>query len=60
MLVYRTIAKRIFWQFDSIIIQSLTDILPLFCTPTWLSHYVSENQELRALVITADTLGIEI
>ena len=42
MLVYRTIAKKIFWEFDSIITQNLSDILPLFCTPTWPSHYVSE------------------
>ena len=25
--------------------QNLSDILPLFCTPTWPSHHVSENQE---------------
>ena len=24
--------------------QNLSDILPLFCTPTWLSYHVSENQ----------------
>ena len=46
MLVYRTIAKKVFWEFDSIIMQNLSDILPLFCTPTWPSHHVSENQEL--------------
>ena len=45
MLVYRTIVKKVFWKFDSIIMQNLSDILPLFCTPTWLSHHVSENQE---------------
>ena len=45
MLVYRTIAKKVFWEFDSIIMQNLSDILPLFCTPTWPSHHVSENQE---------------
>ena len=27
---------------------NLSDILPLFCTPTWLSHHVSQNQELGA------------
>ena len=46
MLVYRTIAQKFFWEFDSIIMQNLSDILPLFCTPAWPSHHVSENQEL--------------
>ena len=32
MLVYRTIAQKFFWEFDSIIVQNLSDILPLFCT----------------------------
>ena len=45
MSVYRTIPKKVFWEFDSIIMQNLSDILPLFCTPTWPSHHVSENQE---------------
>ena len=31
---------------NSIIMQNLSDILPLFCAPTWPSHHVSENQEL--------------
>ena len=35
MLVYRTIAKKVFWEFDSIIMQNLSDNLPLFCTQTW-------------------------
>ena len=46
MLVYRTITKKIFWEFDSIIMQNLSDILPLFCTPACPSYHVSENQEL--------------
>ena len=41
MLVYRTIAKKVFWDFDSIIVQNLSDVLPLFCAPTWPSHHVS-------------------
>ena len=45
MLEYRTIVKKVFWEFDSIIMQNLSDILPSFCTPTWPSHHVSENQE---------------
>ena len=44
MLVYRTIAKEVFWEFDSIIMQNLSDIVPLFCTPKWPSHHVGENQ----------------
>ena len=48
MLVYRIIAKKFFWEFDSIIMQNLSDILPLFCTPTWPSPHVSENQELSS------------
>ena len=44
ILAYR-IAKKVFWEFDSITMQNSNDILPLFCTPTWPSHHVSENQE---------------
>ena len=40
---YRTIAKKVFSEFDSIIMQNLSDILPLFCTPTWSSHHVGET-----------------
>ena len=45
MLVYRATAKKVFWEFDSIVMQNLSNILPLFCTPTWPSHHASENQE---------------
>ena len=31
MLVNRTIVKKVFAEFDSIIMQSVSDILPLFC-----------------------------
>ena len=44
--MYQTKAKKDFWEFDSIIMQNLGDILPLFCSPTLPSHHVSENQEL--------------
>ena len=44
MLVYSTITKKVFWEFDSIIMQNLSDILPLFCPPTWTYH-VSEKQQ---------------
>ena len=42
-------SQKVFWEFDSIIMQSLSSILPLFCTPTWPSHHVSENQELNSI-----------
>ena len=31
---------------NSIIMQNLSDTLPLFCASTWPSHHMSENQEL--------------
>ena len=34
MLVYRTIAEKVFWEFEFVIMQNLSDILPLFCAPT--------------------------
>ena len=46
MLVYRTMVKEVFWEFGSIIMQNLSDILPLFCTPTCPPHHVSATQEL--------------
>ena len=56
MLVYRTIVKKVFWEFDSIIMQNLSDILPLFCTPTWPSHHVSENQEYHKKTLISTLL----
>ena len=47
MLVYRTIVKKVFRDFDSIIMQNFSDILPLFYRPTWLSHRVSETKNSR-------------
>ena len=47
MLVYRTMVKEVFWEFGSIIMQNLSDILPLFCTPTCPPHHVSATQELH-------------
>jgi len=29
--------------------QNLSSILPLFCTPTWPFHHVSEKQELNSI-----------
>ena len=49
MLVFRSTAKKVFGEFDSIIMQNFSDILPLFCTPRWPSHHVSENQEYLSL-----------
>ena len=47
MLVYRTMAKKqVFWEFDSIIMQNLNDILLLFCTPTCPPNHVSATKEL--------------
>ena len=37
MLVYRTIAEKVFWEFEFVIMQNLSDIL--------LSHHLTENQE---------------
>ena len=45
MLMYQTIGKIFFRELGSIIIQNLSDILPLLYTQTWQSHKVNENQE---------------
>jgi len=47
MVVYRTIVEKVFWEFDSIIMQNLSDILPFFGTSAWPSHQVSENHEFQ-------------
>ena len=39
--------KMAFSEFDSNIMQNLSNILPLFCAPTWPSHHLSKNQEYR-------------
>lgn len=41
MLMYRTIAKKVFGEFDSKIMENLSNVLPL--SPTWLSHHTSER-----------------
>ena len=38
MLEYRTVVKKVFCDFDSIMMQIMSNILPLFCTPKWPSH----------------------
>ena len=40
-------SEKVFWEFDSIFMQNLWSHFLLFCTPTWPSHHVNENQELR-------------
>lgn len=52
MLIYRTIAKKVLWEFDYIIIQNLSDILSLFCTTTWPSH--RRVQEVTSWFYTRD------
>ena len=44
-LVYRTIANKVFWEFDCIIMENLSNISLLFCTPTCPPHHVSATQE---------------
>ena len=48
--LYRTIAKKVFWEFT--VVQKLSDILPLVCPPTWPSHHVSENLEFVCKEVT--------
>ena len=35
--------EKVFWEFDSIMIQNMSHNLLLFCAPTWPSHHVIEN-----------------
>ena len=35
--------EKVFWEFDSIIMQNTSHNLLLFCPPTWPSHHVTEN-----------------
>ena len=51
MLVYKTKSKKVFWEFDSIIMQNSSDTLPSLCAPTWPSHHVCENQEYTPLLV---------
>ena len=47
MLVYRTIEEKVFWEFDSIIMQNMCHNLLLFCTQTWPSLHVTKNHLLK-------------
>ena len=42
--MYRAIAKKVFWEFDYIIMQILSDIMPLFFTPT--SHHAIQSKRI--------------
>ena len=46
MLVERTIAKKVFWEFDSIIMQNLSYNFSIVLAPTWPSYHVSAIKEL--------------
>ena len=45
MLVHRTKEKKVFWEFDSNIMQNVSHNLLLFCAPTWPSYHVIENNQ---------------
>ena len=45
MLVHRTIEKKVFRKFDSIMGHNMQ----LFCAPTWPSHHVIDNHVLKFL-----------
>ena len=49
MMVYRTMAKEVFWEFDFIIMRNLRDILLLFWTPICPPYHVSATQESSQL-----------
>ena len=46
MLVHRTKEKKVFWEFDSVIVQNMSHNLLLFCAPTWPCYHVIENHLL--------------
>ena len=43
MLVHRAKEKKVFWVFDSIIMQNMRHNLLLFCAATWKSYHMTEN-----------------
>ena len=59
MLVHRTIEKKVFWEFDSIIMKNMSHNLLLFCAPTWPSHHVIENHLLVYLLETCMLLPLK-
>ena len=48
MLVYRTMAEKVFWKFDSIIMQNLSDVV-VFCVCNEI--YLSAIWNLRSLFL---------
>lgn len=46
MFVYRTMVKKVFGEFDSIVVQNFSDILLLFCAPTCPPHHRSATKVL--------------
>ena len=66
MLVYRTIEKKVFWEFDSFIMQNMSHDLLLFCAPTWPSRHVIENHlfqnkgKVAIMVYQTSPPGIEL
>ena len=47
--------KKVFGNFFSIIMQILSDMLPLFCTPTVPSYHVSTTNRFRRFVSPEET-----
>ena len=41
MLVHRRKEKKVFWEFDSVIMQNMSHHLLLFCAPTWPSYHLT-------------------
>ena len=42
--------EKVFWEFDSIIMQNTSHNLLLFCPPTWPSHHVTANHLLETSI----------
>ena len=53
MLVRRAKEKKVFWEFDSIIMQNMSHNLLLFCAPTWPSYRVIENHSITRSTLCA-------
>ena len=54
--MHRTIEKKVFWEFDSIIMQNMNHNLLLFCATSWLSHQVIENHLFVCLLANRSSL----
>ena len=60
MLVHRTKAKKVIWEFDSIIMQNMSLNFLLFCVPTWPSYHVIENHLYRGIRICGEKIEKKI